>query len=609
MRATSNIWLASVLSLAILVPPPASAKKGAVEGAPGSGWTEFRDTNPLPTPSAEQKARGVLVFSRSTLERVYPQSRPRPSEAVTPVSLQAARGEYEPVQLAVYPLRKLKKMTVRVADLTDDAHHSIPAANVDVRMVRFYGSPLSITARKRFAVLPKTLEVAVPIDLEKDRVRPYWITVHVPEDQPGGTYRGTITLAHAAGSETLPFSVEVLPVRLREPDISYGTLIVNLSGSGAKARGASKGERLDSAERWKGQVEAIYRDQREHGMNTVSPRSGKTYREVDGNPRLPELETAIEMYGKYGFRKPLIYVPSGLLKTNKVNRSESYRKYDPAVHVPQAKRIAAYYTRRFQDAGLPGIVFVPVEEPNFTSGVGWPDPPDARVKIARELSAAMKEVGASVGLIGSPESLRPTIEYLDLWIMAYRKFTPDLYELARQRGAKLAIYANATVMGNGTYFSRFLFGYFAWANRLDGVLPWTYPLHPKRFPVNVQGRGEGGLDVRDGFLGPDGRPIPTLQWELCREGIEDAKVLTTVETMAREARATGQAVAVAAADDAEKFLAGIRAAVQKDPRHYVFEDPATFAPAPQDGWDAAKFDSLRRQAFDLLRRLSAFVPA
>lgn len=609
MRGASPAGPAAALALALFLPAAAPAKKDAAESARASAWTEFRDTNPPPAASDEQKRRGFLLFTRSPLERVYPHSRPRPSEPVSAVALQAARGEYEPVQIAVYPLGDLKSMTVGVSDLKDDAGRAIAASSVDVRMVRFYGSPLSITTRKRFGVLPKTLEVAVPVDVPKERVRPYWITVHVPADQPGGTYRGTIRFAHAAGAQALPFSVEVVPVRLREPDLSYGTLIVNFSGSGRKGHGDSKGERLDHAERWVRHAEAMYRDQREHGMNTISPRSGKAHREVDGNPRLPELETAIEMSRKYGFTRPLIYVPSGLLKTNKVNRSESYRKYDAAVHVPLARRLAAYYTRRFKEEGLPGIVFVPVEEPNFKSGVGRPDPPDTRVRIARQLSTAMKEAGASVGLIGSPASLRSMTGPLDLWIIAYRKFTPDLYDLARQRGAKLAIYPNGTVMGNGTYFSRFLFGYFAWANRLDGVLPWTYPLHPKRFPVNVGGRGEGGLDVRDGFLGPDGRPVPTLQWELCREGIDDARVLTTVEAMAREARATGKPEAAAAADDAETFLAALRASVRRDPRHYVFEDPATFEPVPQDGWDAAKFDSLRRQGFELIRRLSPFVPA
>jgi hypothetical protein len=580
-------------------------------------WTEFKDDSPLPAPSKEQQQSGFVLFTRSTLERIYQHSRPRSDEVVSSVTLQAVRGEYEPVQIAVYPLRDLKHMEVRVSDLTNDAQQVIPAKNVSVRMVRFYGSGLSIKAPNRFGVVPKTLEVAVPIDVDKQQVRPFWITVHVPADQEGGTYRGAVTFAHSTGMENLTLSVEVVPIELQEPDIYYGTLSVNASARPLKPHGSETSAAAPTAgptagadpaalaSRLMHQVDVIYADQREHGMNTISPRSGKKYREIDGHPNLPDVELAIAMYKKYKFTKPLIYIPSNLLKTNKINRSENYKKYDPTIHVPMAKRVAAYYTKRFRDEGLPGIVFVPVEEPNLKSGIGLMDPPDIRQKITHALAQAMKESGASVGLICTPQSVRCAIDYLDLWIMAYRRFTPDVYDMARQRHAKLAIYANSTVMGNGTYFTRFLFGYFVWANQLDGMLPWTYPLQPKRFPVNVAGKGEGALNITDGFLGVDDRPIPTIQWELCREGIEDASYLTTISALARRAGTSKRPEAAAAVAEAEQFLQGIRAAVQKDVRHYVFENPSTFEPAPQDGWDVAKFESLKQREIDLLKRLSA----
>jgi hypothetical protein len=633
IRRFLAVLACTILTAAVVAGQQESSPQGTVQRPPterrdraraagrsrAREWTEFKDNSPPPVASKGQQESGFVLFTRSTLERIYQHSRPRSDEVVSSVTLQAVRGEYEPMQIAVYPLRDLKHMEVRVSDLTDSTQHVIPAKNVSVRMVRFYGSALSVKAPNRFGVVPKTLEIAVPIDVEKEKVRPFWITVHVPDDQAGGTYRGTATFAHAAGAETLPLSVEVVPIRLQEPDIYYGTLLVNAFARPFKPRG-QQGSRTPTAMDPNGvadraamtnqlvhQVDVIYADQREHGMNTISPLSGKTYREIDGHPNLPELELAIAMYKKYKFSKPLIYAPSNLLKTNKINRSENYKKYDPTIHIPMAKRIAAYYTRRFQDEGLPGIMFAPVEEPNLKSGIGWADPPDIRQKITHDLAKAMKESGASLGLICTPQSVRCAIDYLDFWIMAYRRFTPDVYEMARQRHAKLGIYANSTVMGNGTYFSRFLFGYFVWGNRLDGMLPWTYPLQPKRFPVNVEGKGEGALNITDGFLGLDDRPIPTIQWELCREGIEDASYLATIAALASRASAIKKPEATTAATEAERFLAGIRGAVQRDVRHYVFENPSTLEPAPQDGWDVAKFESLKRQEIDLLKRLTSVI--
>ena len=314
-------------------------------------------------------------------------------------------------------------------------------------------------------------------------------------------------------------AVDVIPVKLQEPDILYGTLCMNTLANVSKV---NRGGRLLR------QTDLIFRDQREHGMNTISLRSGHAYEEEDGLPFLPDLEVAMDLYKKYGFSKPLIYCPGQLFKTDKVNRSNSYKEYDGAVQVPVARKVAAYYTKAFKKENLPGVMFIPVEEPNVKTGVGRFDPPDIRQQLARELSRTMKEAGGVVALTCTPESVQAAIDYVDYWIVAFKRFTPALYDMARTAKAHLCIYANATMMGQGTYFSRFMFGYFVWANGIKGMLPWTYPLTPKRFPRNVGNRGEGALNVNDDFLGPDGKPVPTIQWELSREGIDDAKYLVTI---------------------------------------------------------------------------------
>ena len=205
----------------------------------------------------------------------------------------------------------------------------------------------------------------------------------------------------------------------------------------------------------------------------------------------------------------------------------------------------------------------------------------------------------------SPESVQAAIDYVDYWIVAFKRFPPALYDMARPAKAHLCIYANATMMGQGTYFSRFMFGYFVWANGIKGMLPWTYPLTPKRFPRNVGNRGEGALNVNDDFLGPDGKPVPTIQWELSREGIDDAKYLVTIEQLAQRVRATGTPAALSVADDADQFLAGIKRSIKRDVRHYVFEDDRTYEPTPVDDWNAARFDALHEQAVSILKKLLA----
>jgi hypothetical protein len=561
----------------------------------GAQWIEFQETIPKPHPTAQQERDGFIVFQRSVLERIHPNSHPRASEVASSVTLHATWDEYEPVQLAVYPLRDLKQMRVTVTGLSD-GQHVIPASDLSVRMVRYYGAPLSVRVANRFGVVPKTLEIAAPIDLAKAAVRPYWITVHVPEGRPGGQYTGSIIFSCAGGEQTIPLTVDVIPVKLQEPDILYGTLCMNTLANVTKLNQGGKLLR---------QADLIFRDQREHGMNTISLRSGRTYEEEDGLPFLPDLEVAMDLYKKYGFSKPLIYCPGQLLKTDKIDRSNSYKEYDADVQVPVARKLAAYYTKEFQKEHLPGVMFIPVEEPNLKTGVGRLDPPDIRQQLARELSRTMKEAGGTVALTCTPESVQAAIDYVDYWIVAFKRFTPALYAMARKAKAHLCIYANATMMGQGTYFSRFMFGYFVWANDIKGMLPWTYPLTPKRFPRNVGNRGEGALNINNDFLGPDGKPVPTIQWELSREGIDDAKYLVTIERLSQRARETGTPAAIAAADEADQFLSGIRRSIKRDVRHYVFEDDKTFEPAPVDDWNAAKFESVHEQAVSMLKRLLA----
>jgi len=144
---------------------------------------------------------------------------------------------------------------------------------------------------------------------------------------------------------------------------------------------------------------------------------------------------------------------------------------------------------------------------------------------------------------------------------------------------------------------------------MQSMLPWTYPVQPKRFPANVGQRGEGGLNIRNEFIGLDDKPIPTIQWELSREGIDDARYLATIARLAGTARALQTPAAVTAVSEADQLLASVRGNVNPDVRHYKFENAQTFAPEPQDGWDAARFDAVRQQSVAVLKHLLAVLPA
>jgi hypothetical protein len=412
----------------------------------------------------------------------------------------------------------------------------------------------------------------------------------------------------------MPISVDVIPVHLVEPDTIYAALSINpfaqISHALARPRlidGATIEEdiQLAHADALLARAELMLRDQRAHGMNTISLWSAKEYAMRRGHPFLRDVEVAMLLHRRVGFTKPLLYQMGTLLHTNKINRAGNYRQFQPERDLTAAREIAAYYTPRVVNLGLPGIIFLPIEEPNAGDGLRRLDPPDARQRIGRDLLEVIRKAGGQTGLTCTPDSAAVLGSLADYWIVSYRRFTPGMYQSAANAGAKLGMYANSAMMGQDTYLPRFLFGYFTWANDLKAMLAWTYPVQPNRFPVNVGGRGEGGLNVHEKFLGLDNNPIPTIQWELSREGIDDAKYLATIAKLAGDEEHSDNPAAHAAVEAAHAFLNEIHEAVSRDVRRYTFENPHTGEPQPDGDWDAARFEEFHTRAGTLLRQLLA----
>jgi hypothetical protein len=554
--------------------------------------------SPVP-PSAADHKRGFVVFQRSTLKRLTAKSTALSGEAGPKLRVEAAWDEREPVQLGVQALRDLHGVTVAASPLEDDKGNRIPASAVDVRLVRFYALKLSLRVNDRFGVVPKTLEPAVAIDVPAGTTRPWWITVHVPDGLAGGVYRGKLTVADRDARMELPLEVDVLPRRLDEATAMLGPWAVPV------LRNLDDAKEKD-AEKIRERADLAFRDIREHGMTSMGLLSGDTARtDADGRWTVPDLDAALELYRRHRFPKPLIYEPVNLLSTNKLRTSSNYRHYDPGVHVELAERLARDYTKRAADADLPGIVFAPVDEPNVADGIAFGDEPEARQDIAAQLLRAVRKAGGRTAMTCTPDSGRALAANLDYWMVAYKKFDPAVLPVIRRAGGRPGLYANSTLMGNGTSFSRFFFGYWPWSQRVDAMMAWTYPSQAKRFPENRDESGEGPLNLVDGYLGRDGRPVPVIQWELAREGVDDFRYLVTLENLVEGAKRQGGGDAKRTAAEAAAFLEKLRASISPDVHRYTFEDPKSLEPAPSEGWDDARFEETRRRSFELVKKLTA----
>jgi Glycoside hydrolase 123, catalytic domain/Glycoside hydrolase 123 N-terminal domain/Carbohydrate family 9 binding domain-like len=135
------------------------------------------------------------------------------------VSVSAARGEYEGVQLLVIPLGQgLNGLDVSPAPLSGPEGATIPADAIEVRWTDFVQTrtpryPIEFVGWIADPLLPLD---ASPRSIPADALhQPLWVTVHVPHGIPAGVYTGTLRVS-ADGVE--PQAVQ-LRVRVRDFDL------------------------------------------------------------------------------------------------------------------------------------------------------------------------------------------------------------------------------------------------------------------------------------------------------------------------------------------------------------------------------------------------------
>ncbi len=147
---------------------------------------------------------------------------------------------------------------------------------------------------------------------------------------------------------------------------------------------------------------------------------------------------------------------------------------------------------------------------------------------------------------------------------------------ARHRGQDVWFYNNAAVLGRDRNCARVYWGLWGWKVGADGLTAWTHPR------------------------------ARTIQFELCREGIDDARYLALTEQLCLTLLPEDPA-----RKEAEEFLARLRDSVKLDENGFVGSWADVVAGAvemkPGEGeWKAVDFPSLKRA---LAQRIRALVEA
>ena len=216
------------------------------------------------------------------------------------IQIIASRGEYEPGSIVIAPMKNVDSFTLKASNLRGSNGGNIPAADIDIKMVKvwyqagsgWYGyfadalgrtlvPEMLLNDENLVRVVPATKDNYVrynnqdgsinyqwmsanfmvtgysfvnqanhaliadaptlqPVVLNKNEFKQYFITVKVPEKAPGGLYTGSVDLiADGKVIGKAPIAVKVLPFQLPAPKTNYNQnkgFYLSMYGTGTRNR-------------------------------------------------------------------------------------------------------------------------------------------------------------------------------------------------------------------------------------------------------------------------------------------------------------------------------------------------------------------------------------
>jgi len=189
------------------------------------------------TPAAADTARGYVVFVRDFMKEVFYNDTPFKAEIDQPLTGDAFAGQYQPLTVAIAPLKDLGKVTATVGALSGPGG-KIPPSAIDVAFVSYRVTRVTSEGTV-YTITPRLLMPRPSVDVKKDVTRRFWLTVRTPADAKPGVYTGELTLNAEHGARTkIPISFRVRAGTLDAVDIPVGPWghTIDIPWQGAEAQ-------------------------------------------------------------------------------------------------------------------------------------------------------------------------------------------------------------------------------------------------------------------------------------------------------------------------------------------------------------------------------------
>ncbi|MEA3402622.1 MAG: hypothetical protein U9R79_15390 [Armatimonadota bacterium] len=465
--------------------------------------------NELTEPTSHERERGFMIFGRKANDFVPARYAPTRWDCHTPIRGACPPGQFETIVLGVRALRDLEDVRAELIpqDAPLFAHARRPPIDAELLQVGYGRRGLTSQSYERHPLL---LLPPQEVDVPAGDVLQYGVRVHVPEGYPLETVLLAMWLYTGDDRTLVQVIVDVPQVRLDPAD---ATFFMYYSDSYLPPEMATAPMQA-----------AYYRDMAEHGMNSVSLYVEPEH-DVDGR-----VEIDLHHNWRYDPDDPRHFL--GLAERLAQMREAGLASPDrPLILLsacgstwggfrePESVRTLL---RMGEELGWPPLLFYVHDEPNTPERV-------EAVRATYERVYAKVPQARTVTAIGG-YGIEQIGELYDVWIASHGSVSEELMARAEREGRELWAY-DCRHRGQRPEFDRFICGLWAWRTGIGGLGQWAY-YSERALERDEEGRWQLPEAWREWYMiASDQGPIGTVGWEARREGIEDYRVLQTLQRL------------------------------------------------------------------------------
>ena len=556
------------LSISIDTPGDINLRLAAFDARSGAPVSQMSFSGKvLPAPPAAvggvitSQQWGSLWYSISTC-KVMHDMKP-PTNKASAVRISAARNEYEAFQLVLRPNKTLSGVKVTPRTLVGPKKATIPAYNITVRNVEYLNVTEPTSADVQPGWYPDPLPEFTPVTAKAGQNTPIWVTVYVPPKTAPGDYTGTIDI-------TAPGLKLSVPVKVHVWDFELPTVSALRTAYGCGMSGPTT---YHGAKTLEEKRKLLDHYNREFWRHRVAPYEPYKFYEIKGtveNGRIKldfsDFDIAIQKYFALfnGYNLPHF----GMGDTAGMDFGDNYNQ----LKIEYMRMVTEHLIDKGQISKGYNYIF---DEPT---------PEDyPKVKHAAEL-CRMADQRIKVLLTEQVED--ELIGYVDIWVPVLSAYDEAKSKARQQAGEEVWWYVCCGP--HHPYPNNFIdypaidhriLHWITWRYGVNGILYWNTTYwrdNPWQTPMSYTPDGKGKWGNGDGRLlyppvkSPSSKfvdkgPVPSIRWEIIRDGIEDYDYFAILKSRLAKAKPGPAAEKAKAALNMVNELAKSRTEYTRDP--------------------------------------------